>query len=311
VVRKPIAWTLAAVALVTVLVIAIVIGVKSFSGSNTQGVKAECTVPVPGPGGANNPTSPTVAVPVYLEAVQLQNASTISAVGTARGLSVRARTIAIATAFQESTLRNLPGGDRDSVGLFQQRPSQGWGTIRQISDPVYAAGKFYDALLEVPNWQRLSLTKAAQAVQYSAFPDAYTKWEGQAATLAAALGGEEPVTLSCAAGARAPTAALPERKALPGTAAASPALATALAVAQAELGGLKVVSVTGSTAVLTETARNVDAAQAGRTLAAWAVAHATGFGITSVSVEGRLWRQNAWTSPTTALPPGQVWLSTS
>lgn len=308
--RKPIAWTLAAAALVIVLVIATVIGVKSFSGSNTPGVSAECTVPVAGRSGAN-PTNSAAAVPVQLEAVQLQNASTISAGGTARGLSARARTIAIATAFQESTLRNLPGGDRDSVGLFQQRPSQGWGTIKQISDPVYAAGKFYDALLEVPDWQRLSLTEAAQAVQYSAFPEAYAKWEGQAVTLVAALGGAEPVTLSCAAGARAPTAAAPQRKALPGTAAASPALATALAAAQAELGGLKVVSVGGSRAVLTQTLRNVDAAQAGRALAAWAVAHATGFGITSVSVEGRLWRQHAWTSATTALPAGQVALSTS
>src|SRR5207247_2642707 len=82
-----------------------------------------------------------------------------------------------AAAMQESSLTNTPGGGPDSVGLFQQRPSQGWGTPAQLMDPVYAATQFYTRLLRVPHWQDLPLTVAAQAVQRSAFPDAYAKHE--------------------------------------------------------------------------------------------------------------------------------------
>lgn len=108
---------------------------------------------------------------------QRKNAATITGVGKARGLPPRAAQIAVATAIQESTLRNIDYGDRDSVGLFQQRPSQGWGTVKQIMDPVYSAGKFYDGLVKVKGWKGMPLTKAAQTVQRSGFPDAYAKWE--------------------------------------------------------------------------------------------------------------------------------------
>src|SRR5664280_3887022 len=134
---------------------------------------------------------------------QSANAATITALALKRGLPARAATIANATAIQESKLRNIRFGDRDSLGLFQQRPSQGWGTVEQILDPVYASGKFYDALLEVPGWQDMSLTQAAQAVQYSGYPDAYAKWEPQATTLARALGGSVTVELGCREGAKA------------------------------------------------------------------------------------------------------------
>ncbi len=120
---------------------------------------------------------------------QAVNAATISAVGTTRGMPERAVTIALATALQESTLRNIDYGDRDSVGLFQQRPSQGWGTVEQIMDPVYSAGKFYEGLAEVPGYSRLPLTVAAQRVQRSGFPQAYAKHEPDAALLSAALTG--------------------------------------------------------------------------------------------------------------------------
>jgi cell wall-associated NlpC family hydrolase len=86
---------------------------------------------------------------------------------------------------QESDLQNLDYGDRDSLGLFQQRPSQGWGTPAQILNPTYAAGQFYKQLLHVPGWRSMSTTDAAQAVQRSAYPDAYAKWQAQAQTLAA------------------------------------------------------------------------------------------------------------------------------
>ncbi|SCL20435.1 Peptidase family M23 [Micromonospora pallida] len=114
---------------------------------------------------------------------QVANAAAIVTIGTQLGVPDRGWVIAVATAMQESTLRNLPGGDRDSVGLFQQRPSQGWGTPAQLQDPVYAAGRFYAKLLTIGGWQTMPLTEAAQAVQVSAYPDAYAKWEGPAAEL--------------------------------------------------------------------------------------------------------------------------------
>ncbi|MGS2590228.1 hypothetical protein [Streptomyces hebeiensis] len=130
---------------------------------------------------------------------QAANAATISAVGTTRGMPERAVTIALATAIQESALRNLAHGDRDSLGLFQQRPSKGWGTPAQIQDPVYAANEFYEHLAEVRDYARLPLTEAAQRVQRSGFPDAYAKHEPDAALLAASLTGRSAASLTCSA----------------------------------------------------------------------------------------------------------------
>ncbi|WP_229897380.1 hypothetical protein [Streptomyces finlayi] len=132
-----------------------------------------------------------------LTAEQAVNAATISSVGTSRGMPERAVTIALATALQESALRNIRHGDRDSLGLFQQRPSQGWGTEEQILDPAYSAGRFYQHLTEVPGYSRLPLTVAAQRVQKSGFPQAYAKHEPDAALLASALTGRTPASLSC------------------------------------------------------------------------------------------------------------------
>ncbi|EFG64711.1 M23 peptidase domain-containing protein, partial [Streptomyces sp. SPB074] len=135
----------------------------------------------------------------FFGADQAVNAATIAAVGTSRGMPERAVTIALATALQESGLRNLDHGDRDSVGLFQQRPSQGWGSVAQIMDPVYSAGKFYQRLAKVDGYADLPLTVAAQKVQRSAFPDAYAKHEPDAALLAAALTGRAAASLTCEA----------------------------------------------------------------------------------------------------------------
>ncbi|NXY97244.1 hypothetical protein HYE82_23275 [Streptomyces sp. BR123] len=125
---------------------------------------------------------------------QAANAATIAAVGVAKGLPDRAVTIALATAMQESALRNLNHGDRDSLGLFQQRPSQGWGTPEQIRDPVYSAGIFYDRLVKVKGYSRLPLTEAAQKVQLSGYPQAYAKHEPDATVLTAAFAGAGEVT---------------------------------------------------------------------------------------------------------------------
>jgi hypothetical protein len=118
---------------------------------------------------------------------QAGNAAIIADVAHARGLPPRALVIALATAQQESGLRNLDYGDRDSLGLFQQRPSQGWGTAAQVQDPVYAAGKFFDHLMQVPGWHSRRLTDVAQTVQRSGFPEAYQKWEPMATALAKAV----------------------------------------------------------------------------------------------------------------------------
>lgn len=132
-----------------------------------------------------------------LSAEQARNASIIVAIAVERGLPERAAVVALATAYQESALRNIDHGDRDSVGLFQQRPSQGWGTITEIMDPWYSAGKFYDGLVKVKGWESMSVTEAAQAVQISAYPDAYAKHETNATALAKALMGSEHETLWC------------------------------------------------------------------------------------------------------------------
>ncbi|WP_435178171.1 C40 family peptidase [Actinacidiphila sp. bgisy145] len=120
-------------------------------------------------------------------AEQVSNAKTIQATGLAMGVPARGQIVALATALQESGLRNLTYGDRDSLGLFQQRPSQGWGTATEILDPVHASTRFYEALEQVSGWQSLSVAQAAQAVQKSAFPDAYAKWEPLATALQKAL----------------------------------------------------------------------------------------------------------------------------
>ncbi|MFF3631613.1 C40 family peptidase [Streptomyces sp. NPDC002164] len=130
----------------------------------------------------------TVSVPGLDDpAEQIPNAKTIQATGVAMKVPARGQVVALATALQESGLRNLDYGDRDSLGLFQQRPSQGWGTAQQVRDPVHAATRFYEALLKVPGWQSMTVTQAAQAVQKSGFPDAYAKWEPLATALQKAI----------------------------------------------------------------------------------------------------------------------------
>ncbi|MFE2270705.1 C40 family peptidase [Streptomyces lavendulae] len=118
---------------------------------------------------------------------QIPNAKVIVATGIQKRVPARGQVVALATALQESTLINLDHGDRDSLGLFQQRPSQGWGTREQIMDPVYSSTKFYDGLMEIKDWEQMPVTVAAQKVQASAFPDAYAKHEPLATALQQAI----------------------------------------------------------------------------------------------------------------------------
>jgi len=128
---------------------------------------------------------------------QSRNASIIAAVAAQRGLVPRAVSIGITTAFQESGIRNLDYGDRDSLGIFQQRPSQGWGTADQIMDPYYATGKFFDVMVTIDDWANADIGDVAQAVQRSGYPDAYDQHVPTARLLASALSGETPAAWSC------------------------------------------------------------------------------------------------------------------
>lgn len=142
--------------------------------------------------GASNPTlcapggSPGTGLTGY-DADQMTNAATIVSVGAQLNVPTQGHVVAIAAALQESGLHNLNHGDRDSLGLFQERPSQGWGSPTQIMNPTYAATQFYRHLLTVPGWQRMTINDAAQAVERSAFPDAYAPHEPSARQIVAAV----------------------------------------------------------------------------------------------------------------------------
>ena len=173
----------------TIIKIAAVYGVTAQSVLSANGLSWSSTIYVGQrltiPGVHQIPNCPTIT---KLTAEMTVNAEIIHRVGKDLGVSDYGIVIALATAMQESSLRNIDFGDRDSVGLFQQRPSQGWGTAEQIMDPEYSARAFFGGptgpnykkvrgLLDIRNWATMTLAQAAQAVQISAFPAAYQKWE--------------------------------------------------------------------------------------------------------------------------------------
>ena len=233
-----------------------------------------------------------------LSPVQSDNAALLTAVSVRRALPARAATIAIATALQESKLVNLSYGDRDSVGLFQQRPSQGWGTAEQIMDPVYSAGRFYDGLVAIAGYQDLPITDAAQKVQRSAFPEAYAQHEALARAWASALTGWSPGALTCTlhapsgAGSTDVFTARVDRDLghLPVTVAAATEQAPAAIVVDARsLGG-------GSGGV-------ADDVRGSWAFAQWAVAVAEDQHVTSVRVADQVWsRAGAAWAPTSTEP---------
>jgi len=224
---------------------------------------------------------------------QAQNAALISAISVQRGMPARAASIALATALQESKLRNIDYGDLDSVGLFQQRPSQDWGTAEQIMDPVYSTNAFYDALDKVDGYVDMPLNDAAQIVQRSAFPHAYAQHEDLSRAFASALTGQTPAAFSCTLPA-ATTAGSPQD------------LETSL---HAELGPIPVTSGGSAATVHLAVTDSV-----GWAAAHWAVANASALGITAVSYDGREWDRNAndagtnvgWQPAKDASPAGQV-----
>ena len=200
-----------------------------------------------------------------LQLDQAQIASVIVGVVLKRELPERAAVLTIGAALQESKLRNIPPGqgDRDSVGILQQRPSQGWGTADQISDVHYATGKFLDAVVRVPNWQEDPLATVVQTVQFSADGSAYARHEAQAQAIADALYGDAPAGVTCRLDK-------PDRSATP--AAVSAALVRDLPVSKP-----------------TVAARTVTVPDAGWATAAWLVCNADRLGIESVRHDGKRW----------------------
>src|SRR4051812_46320060 len=167
---------------------------------------------------------------LLLDTEQAANATTIAAVAARMKLPNHAVTVAIATVLQESKMHNLPYGDQDSLGLFQQRPSQGWGTPAQILNPTYAATRFYQALLALSTWQTLPLTVAAQDVQHSGHPDAYAAHELAATQLYATITGTGVPALT-SAGACVPATGDLTPPSLPAALALPPNLPPRVAVA--------------------------------------------------------------------------------
>jgi hypothetical protein len=195
-------------------------------------------------------------------------AAVIAGVASRRALPARAVAIAYATALQESKLQNLHYGDLDSVGVFQQRPSQGWGTVRQIEDPVYASERFFDALIEVPQYLSLPINVAAQDVQHSADGSAYAQWADTGTSLATAFTGADPHSVWCS---------YSDPPAATSLAAAGRAMTAAFGLTARRRGK-------GQTMIV-----SVGAVAQGWAVKAWLVSHGAEYGIDSVRYGGYRW----------------------
>jgi hypothetical protein len=235
-------------------------------------------------------TASSSAGSMSLDLEQAKNASTIAAVGQSLNVPAFGIEVAVATARQESKLHNLSYGDRDSLGLFQQRPSQGWGTEAQIMDPVYASTKFYQALLRVSGWQQLTLTQAAQAVQQSGTPTAYAQWEQFSSVVTSVFTGQAGAGLGCTLDG--PTFAAQTR----GTMSLIPRGQTVLDDLRAQLGASNVgkvsnIATDGMSFNLAAPAAVSGSAAAARAwvYANWAAAQAETLGVAQVSYGGRTW----------------------
>ncbi|HEX6467599.1 MAG TPA: hypothetical protein VF069_00780 [Streptosporangiaceae bacterium] len=216
-----------------------------------------------------------------LDPDQAGNAATIAVVAAGERLPERALVIAYATAMQESHIRNLEGGDRDSVGLFQQRPSQGWGARERLMDPVYAAHRFFTALAKVKGYRRLAVAEAAQRVQRSADGSAYAQHVTTAQTLAAAYTGRRPTAVICW---------------FPPGHQATRRRAAALGELRRAFGPDAPPMHDGTVAVA--------ASREGWLVASWAVSHARTYGLTDIRYAGRRWKSAngyaGWTKDRTA-----------
>lgn len=224
---------------------------------------------------------------------QAQNAALIANIAVTRGLPDHAATVAIATAMQESRLTNLDYGDLDSLGLFQQRPSQGWGTAEQVSDMTYATNIFYDHLLQVPDWETIPVEDAAQEVQRSGYPDLYATWDAMAHAWAAGLTGEFGATISCALE--------------PATSSDADGLIAALPVAYPNVAATTSAAATGNgdnssngttiTVALPDALSADDHNRLCWQVTGWLVTHARQYGIDALHANGMEWnrKDGVWT----------------
>ncbi|PMC75223.1 hypothetical protein [Brachybacterium sp. UMB0905] len=223
---------------------------------------------------------------------RVANAALISAVAVDRQLPPRAASIALATAYQESQLRNIDYGDRDSVGLFQQRPSQGWGSVEQIMDPVYSTNAFYDALEQIPGYAEGDINDVAQRVQRSGHPEAYRDHETEGRLYASALTGQSGPNLVCTLGlARGTSSPEMVREQLVRQfprAVESGRIGVTLDSARAVAG--QVPTHAGATALVLDPG---DDEALGWALANWAVARAAEDAVVQVSYRGRAWERAA------------------
>jgi hypothetical protein len=223
--------------------------------------------------------------PVSLQVGQAGIAATIAGVAQHRALPPYAVTVALATALQESKLTNLHSGDLDSVGVFQQRPSEGWGPADLLEDPVYATGKFFTALSRVPGYQVMPVDQAAQAVQHSADGDAYAQYSVVANRLSAAFTGQRPHAVWCW---------YPGPAAKVRLAAASQALAHAFGPLPMHTASDPGVTV------------RVAPGAPGWAVAAWLVSHAGGYGIRDISYGGYQWATSHAASGWVKVAPGDA-----
>jgi hypothetical protein len=205
---------------------------------------------------------------------QAENAGLIAGMSIKRGLAPRAASIALATAYQESKIRNLDYGHADSIGLFQQRPSKGWGSVEEIMDPWYSTGKFYTEMVKVKDWENKDINDVAQAVQRSAYPEAYRQHEENARALASTLTGETPAGFTCA---------------FTHTEKAHPKLTTTFLT---KTYGKKVITITQLENGLEITAKDSRIAWS---VAQVAVSNAKRYGIDLIQVEGMQWKPSPWT----------------
>jgi hypothetical protein len=237
---------------------------------------------------------------------QAGNAAIIASVAVRRNLPARAATIGITTSVQESKLRNIEYGDRDSLGLFQQRPSQGWGTRQQILDPVYASGKFFDALVKIRGYESMEITQVAQKVQRSAYPEAYADHEPEGRVLASALSGYSPGGFSCILRGT-PDDLAAEKPAGGGITGRANDVVKAAAH---EAGRTAVVPATADGRSLRFTVSGGESNRYGWSLAHWAVARANSLHIIAVSVGDKRWTRHdstdGWTSADKPLAAGTV-----
>jgi hypothetical protein len=238
-----------------VIIVAVLI---SYLALKTTQARLRPTGCVAGPAGQAIGLSPS----------QADIAATIAGVASARSMPTRAVAIAYATAWQESKLTNLDYGTSDSVGVFQQRPSEGWGTARQIENPVYATGRFFQALARVPRYQRLPIAVAAQDVQHSADGSAYGQYATAGTAMAEAFTGLVPHAVWCSYGSPVGEGRLM---------AARRALTSAFG------------TLAGTVKADPEVRVDVTGPHQGWAVAAWLVSNAATFGIQTVDYQSYRW----------------------